>query len=106
MPITDEDVLHELLHRATEDLRAPSAVTAGIVTSHHRRLRNTRILSIATTSVTAAAVVAAVIVTRVGPAAAGHGQNPAALPATRRDKLPATGLPATGLPATKRPRSS
>jgi hypothetical protein len=95
MPITDEDVLHELLHRATGDLRAPSAVTAGIVASHHRRLRNTRILSIATTSVTAAAVVAAVIAARVGPTAAGHGQNPAA--------LPATGLPATGLPATKLP---
>jgi hypothetical protein len=95
MPITDEDVLHELLHRATDDLRAPSAVTDAIVTSHHRRLRNTRILSIATTSVTAAAVVAAVIVTRVGPAVAGHGQNPAA--------LPATGLPATKVPATKLP---
>jgi hypothetical protein len=105
MPITDEDVLHELLHRATDDLRAPSAVTAGIVASHYRRLRNTRILSIATTSVTAAAVVAAVIVARVGPAAAGHGQNPAALPATElpATELPATGLPATGLPATKLP---
>ncbi len=80
MPNTDEDVLRELLHRATDDLHAPSAVTRGIVTRHHRRLRNTRILSITTTSIAAAAMVAAVVVTRVGPAAPGHAQNPAALP--------------------------
>ena len=78
VPKTDEDVLRELLHRVTDDLQAPSAVTAGIVTSHYRRLRNTRILSISTTSVAVAAVVAAVVVARVGPSA----QPPAALPAT------------------------
>ena len=72
MPKTDEDALRELLHRATDDLRAPSAVTDGIVTRHYRRLRNTRILSITTTIVAAAAVVAAVVVTRVGPSAPGH----------------------------------
>jgi hypothetical protein len=91
MPNTDEDVLRELLHRATDDLHAPSAVTAGIVTRHHRRLRNTRILSITTTSIAAAAMVAALVVTRVGPAAPGHAQNPAALPAT---KLPPVKLTA------------
>jgi hypothetical protein len=83
MPNTDEDVLRELMHRATDDLHAPSAVTAGIITRHHRRLRNTRILSITTTSIAAAAMVAAVVVTRVGPAAPGHAQNPAALPAVK-----------------------
>jgi hypothetical protein len=76
MPKTDEDVLRELLHRVTDDLQAPPAVTAGIVARHHRRLRSTRILSIATTSVAAAAVV----VTRVGPSAPGQAQHPAALP--------------------------
>jgi hypothetical protein len=76
MPITDEDVLRELLHRATDDTYAPSEVPAGIVARHYRRLRNTRILSITTTSIAAAAVVAAVIVTRVGPSA----QDPTALP--------------------------
>ncbi len=80
MPKTDEDVLRELLHRATDDLGAPCAITAGIVTRHYRRVRNTRILSIATTSVAAAAVVAAMVVTRVGPSAAGHAQPPATLP--------------------------
>ena len=80
MPKTDDDVLRELLHRATDDLHAPAAVTAGVVTRHHRRIRNTRILSIATTSVAAAAVVAAVVVTRVGPSATSHAQHPAALP--------------------------
>jgi hypothetical protein len=88
VPKTDEDVLRELLHRVTDDLQAPSAVTAGIVTSHYRRLRNTRVLSISTTSVAAAAVVAAVVVARVGPSA----QPPAAL-------LPATDLPPVNLTA-------
>jgi len=83
MPKTDDDVLRELLHRATDDLHARAAVTAGIVTRHHRRVRNTRILSIATTSVAAAAMVAAVVVTRVGPSATGRAQHPAALPATK-----------------------
>lgn len=82
MPNTDEDVLRELLHRATDDLHAPSAVTAGIVTRHHRRLRNTRILSISTTSVVAAAVVAAVVIGRVGSSTPSHAQNPVTLPAT------------------------
>jgi hypothetical protein len=80
MPKTDEDALRELLHRATDDLRAPSAVTADIVTRHHRRLRNTRILRITTTSAAAAAVLAALVVTRVGSSAPGHAQNPTTLP--------------------------
>jgi hypothetical protein len=92
MPKTDEDVLRELLHRATDDVQAPSAVTTGIVTRHYRRLRNTRILSISTTSVAAAALVAAaVVVPRFGPSAPGRAQNPAALPAT---KLPPVTLTA------------
>lgn len=91
MPKTDEDALRELLHRATDDVHAPSAITAGIVTRHHRRLRNTRILSIATTSVAAAAVVAAVVVTRVGPSAPGHAQQPTTLPVV---KLPVVKLTA------------
>jgi hypothetical protein len=96
MTKTDDDVLGELLHRATDDLRAPSAVSARIVTRHHRRLRNTRILSITTTSVAAAAVVAAAVVTRIGPSAPSHAGHPAALPAT---ELPATRLPPIQLTA-------
>ena len=92
MPKTDEDALRELLHRATDDLDAPPAVTAGIVTRHYRRLRNTRILSIATTSVAAAAVVAAMVVTRVGPSAGGHGQHPVALPVTTLPPLNLTAV--------------
>jgi hypothetical protein len=80
MPKTDEDALRELLHRATGDLRAPAAVTDGIVTRHYRRLRNTRIVSITTTAVAAAAVAAAVVVTRVGPSVPGPAQRPAPLP--------------------------
>jgi hypothetical protein len=96
MPITDEDVLRELLHRATDDVHAPSAVTAGIVTRHRRRLRSARILSITTTSVAAAAVAATVVVTHTGPSASGHARPPAALPST---KLPATTLPPVTLTA-------
>jgi len=81
MPKTDEDVLRELLHRATDDLYPPSAVTDGIVTRHQRRLRNTRILSITTTSV-AAAVLAAVVVTHVEPSAPSRAQHSAMLPGT------------------------
>lgn len=95
MPTTDEDVLRELLYRATDDLHAPPAVTAGIITRDRRRHRNTRILSITTTSLAAAAMVAAVIVTRVG-SAPGNARHPAALPATR---LPATRLPPVNLAA-------
>jgi hypothetical protein len=98
MPKTDEDVLRELLHRATDDLYPPSAVTAGIVTRHQRRLRNTRILSITTTSVAAVAVVAALVVARVGPSALSHAQHSAVLPGT---VLPGTVLPGTELPPIK-----
>jgi hypothetical protein len=91
MSVTDDDVVRELLHRATDDVHAPSAVAARIVTRHKRRLRNTRILSITTTGITAAAVVAGVIITRAGPAAPGHAQVPVALPAT---KLPPVKLTA------------
>ena len=96
MSKTDEDVLRELLHRATDDLYAPSAVAAGIVTRHRRRLRNTRILSITTTGVAAAAAVAAVVVTRVGPSAPSQARHLALLPAT---ELPATELPSVKLTA-------
>jgi hypothetical protein len=96
MPITDEDVLRELLHRATDDLHAPSAVTSGIVTRHQRRLRNTRLLSISTTSVAAAGLVAAVVVSRAGPSAPGPAQHPGAQPATQ---LPTTQLPPVKLTA-------
>lgn len=100
MPETDDDILRELLHRVTDDLHAPSAVSAGIVTRHHRRRRNTRILSITTTSVAAVAVAAAVTVARGGSSAPGHAQHPVALPTM---KLPTTKLPAAKLPAAKPP---
>ena len=34
MPGIDEDILRELMHRCTEDLHAPSAVSDGIVIRH------------------------------------------------------------------------
>ena len=96
MSKTDVDIVRELLQRATDDLHAPSAVTADIVARHRRRLRNTRVLSVATTSLAAAAVAAAVVLTRVGAVAPGQAQHPAALPATQ---LPAVKLPPVKLDA-------
>jgi hypothetical protein len=53
MPGIDEDVLRELMHRATDDLHAPSAVTAGIVTGQRRRHWRNRAAGAALTGVAA-----------------------------------------------------
>jgi hypothetical protein len=62
MPAIDEDILRDLLHRSTDDLHAPAAVTAGIITRDRRRRRRAATLSVATAGVaagTAAGLVAA-----------------------------------------------
>jgi hypothetical protein len=65
MPVIDEDILRELMHRATDDLHAPAGVSAGIVSRHRRRNRNARALSVAVAGVAAG--------TAVGVAAAASG---------------------------------
>jgi hypothetical protein len=71
MPATDEDLLRDLMHRATGDLHARSEITAGIVTASRRRHRRTRALGIGVTGAAAAAAVgaAAVATSASGPAA-------------------------------------
>ena len=51
MPTIDEDTLRDLMHRSTSDLRAPSAIAAGIVASHHRRRHRSRVLGIGAAAV-------------------------------------------------------
>jgi hypothetical protein len=70
MPEIDEVVLHDLMHRATDDLHAPSAVTAGIVSLHRRRRVRARLMSVGATGA-AAGIVAGVL-------ASGGGNSPAA----------------------------
>jgi hypothetical protein len=101
MPMTDDDVLRELLHHATDDLHAPAAVATGIV-ARHRRARNARVLSVATTGVAAAAVVATVAVTNSGPAAPGKTVA-APKPPVVNSAAPSKAAPATKVPATKLP---
>jgi hypothetical protein len=60
MPEIDEAVLHDLMHHATADLHAPSAVTAGIVSLHRRRRVRTRLMGVGATGA-AAGIVAGVL---------------------------------------------
>lgn len=83
MPVTDEDLLRDLLHRATGDLRARPEVAAGVVSAARRRHRRTRTLGIGVTGAAA--------VTAIGVAAAAPGTSlgrprttaPATAPAIR-----------------------
>jgi hypothetical protein len=71
MPATDEDLLRDLMDRATGDLHARSEITNGIITASRRRHRRTRALGISVTGAAAAAAVgaAAVATSSVGTAA-------------------------------------
>jgi hypothetical protein len=70
MPALDEDLLRDLMHRATSDLHAPPAVTARIVTRQRRR-RQARALGVTVTGVAAVAV--AVTATGVTGPSGQHG---------------------------------
>ncbi|MGH3396001.1 MAG: hypothetical protein ACRDPO_15085 [Streptosporangiaceae bacterium] len=73
MPATDEDLLRDLMHRATGDLHARSEITTGIVTISRRRHRRTRALGV---GVTGAAAAAAVGVAAVASSGTGHAAKP------------------------------
>jgi hypothetical protein len=71
MPL-DEDILHDLMHRATEDLHARPTVAAGIAADRRRRHLRTRALGFTVTGVAAATAVGVAAVT------AGTASKPAA----------------------------
>jgi hypothetical protein len=60
MPGIDEDILRELMHRGTDDLHAPAAVTVGILRRHRRRRLRNRALSVAAAGAAAGTVFAVV----------------------------------------------
>ncbi|HEY1919145.1 MAG TPA: hypothetical protein VGH27_26550 [Streptosporangiaceae bacterium] len=75
MPDIDEDILRDLMHRSTDDLRAPAAVTTGILDRHRRRRTRGRVLGVVAAGA-ATGVVAGVLVAGSGPGASAH--SPAA----------------------------
>ncbi|HEY3980146.1 MAG TPA: hypothetical protein VGM79_22915 [Streptosporangiaceae bacterium] len=86
MPVIDEDVLRELMHRSTDGLHAPPGVAAGIVTRRRRHRRRAQALGIAAAGVAA--------VTAVGLAASGVARPPADGHAGRAVHLPVIRLTA------------
>jgi len=82
MPATDEDLLRDLMHRATYDLHAAPGVTEDIVTRHRRRHRRTRALGLTVTGAAAATAVG-VAAAVSGPAGqrGGTGEGPGTGPA-------------------------
>jgi len=63
MPVTDEDIVRDLLHRSTAHVRPPASVTATVVARQHRRDRRRRALTVAAAGAalgTAAGVIAVV----------------------------------------------
>jgi hypothetical protein len=85
MPATDEELLRDLMHRATGDMLAPPGVAAGVVTRQRRRHRRTRVLGITATGAAAATAFGVVTATSGspgGPTRPGHGQTGPAITLT------------------------
>jgi hypothetical protein len=81
MPATDEDLMRDLMHRATHDLHAAPEVVERIVTRHRRRHRRTRALGLTVTGAAAATAVG-VVAAVSGPSgqrggSGGNGGGPA-----------------------------
>jgi outer membrane lipoprotein SlyB len=83
MPDIDEDILRDLMHRSTDDLRAPAQVTAGILARHRRRRSRSLVLSVVATGA-AAGVLAGVLASGTGTGAGPAGRTPAAVAGTIR----------------------
>ena len=74
MPLTDEDILRDLLHRGTPRVTLPASMATQVVARQRRRDRRVRVVSLAATGAalgTAAGVVA------LSPGHASHITNPA-----------------------------
>ena len=63
MPVTDEDIVRDLLHRYTDHVQPPDSIAAQVAARQHRRDRRRRVASLAATGAalaTAASVIAVV----------------------------------------------
>ena len=88
MPVTDEDIVRDLLHRATDHVQPPGSIAAEVIARQQRRDRHRRVVSLAATGAalaTAAGVIAVVPggqATRApGTTAPGTGQATSTKPA-------------------------
>ena len=82
MPGIDEDLVRELMHRCTDDLHAPSAVTARVIRrQRRRRLRNRALGAVATGA--AAGTAFAVVASASGGVPRPDPGHPASVPALR-----------------------
>lgn len=68
MPAIDEEILRDLMHRATGDLHARPGVAAGVAAGRRRTVRRTRVLSVAAAGVAAGTAIGMVVATTGGPA--------------------------------------
>jgi hypothetical protein len=82
MPGIDEDIVRELMHRCTDDLHAPSTVTARVIRrQRHRRLRNRALGAVVTGA--AAGTAFAVVASAPGGVPRPAPGHPATAPALR-----------------------
>ena len=94
MPITDEDIVRDLLHRCTSHVQPRDSIATAVIARQRRRDRNRRLASAAAAG---AALAAAAGVIAVFP---GHASR---APQSPVNALPATKQPVTSRPATKQP---
>jgi hypothetical protein len=71
MPRTDEDILHNLMHHCTEDVRAPASIAAQVLARQRRRDRRGRVVTLAATT-TALGTAAGMVALVPRPAPPGH----------------------------------
>jgi hypothetical protein len=97
MPITDEDIVRDLLHRYTDHVQPRDSIATAVIARQRRRDRNRRLASAAAAGA-ALATAAGVIAVLPGPAPRAPQSPGNALPTTRQ---PVTSRPATRQPALK-----
>lgn len=97
MPITDEDIVRDLLHRYTSHVQPRDSIATAVIARQRRRDRNRRLAS-AVAAGAALATAAGVIAVFPGHASRAPQTPVNALPAT---KQPVTSRPATTQPALK-----
>ena len=97
MPITDEDIVRDLLHRYTSHVQPRDSIATAVIGRQRRRDRNRRLAS-AVAAGAALATAAGVIAVFPGHASRAPQSPVNALPATRQ---PVTSRPATTQPALK-----